>query len=121
MSLLSNLFKRKLASKDSSQTQAVLVYLDGQGLTDEIYEKYDVATLEDQLVEIIQEKGLGEFDGTEAGPEETVLYMYGPDAETLYTAIESTLVSYPLCKNARVVIRYGGPGAQQRETRLLKA
>lgn len=98
-----------------------MAYLDGQGLPDEIYEKYDVATLEDQLVEIIREKELGQFDGTETGPEETVLYTYSQDAEALYAAIESTLASYPLCKNARAVIRRGGPGAQQRETRLLNA
>jgi hypothetical protein len=101
-------------SDGSGQEQAVLIYLDGQSLPAEIYEQYDVATLEDQLVEVIEQENLGEFDGDEFGPDGVTLYMYGPDAERLYTGIESVLKNYPLCKNARVVIRYGEPGSAER-------
>ncbi len=98
--------------------QAVLVHLDGTGLPDQVYEEYDLATLEDQLIDVIERDGLGGFDGNEIGPEETTLYMYGPDAQRLYTGIEQTLRAYPLCQGARVEIRRGGPGAEQREVRL---
>ena len=98
--------------------QAVLVYLDGQNLPQEVYEDYDVSTLEDQLSEVIESQSLGEFDGNEFGPDGVTLYMYSPDAEKLFSGIESVLRAYPLCQNARVVIRQGGPGSQAREIRL---
>lgn len=102
----------------AEEEQAVLVYLDGVNLPDEVYEEYDLATLEDQLVSTLAARTTGEFDGNEVGPEETCLYLYGPDAEALFTAIEPVLRQYPLCQNARVVIRQGPPGAAQRELRL---
>lgn len=63
-------------------------------------------------------EGLGIFDGNGVGPGEATLFMYGPDAERLFAGIEKTLRAYPLCQNARVVIRKGGPGAEEREIRL---
>lgn len=120
MSILQRLFGKRNVSPRSAGTssQAVLVYLDGHGLPDKVYQDNDLATLEDQLLEAIQAGSLGELDGNEIGPAETTLYMYGPDAERLFAGIESTLRGHPLCQNARVVIRYGEPGAEQREIRL---
>src|SRR6478672_6788967 len=115
MSFLSKLFGSKKAVQDQ---QAVIVYLDNQGLARHIYETYDLATLEDQLAEAIEEKGIGEFDGNEIGITETVLYMYGANAQTIFAAIEPILDTYPLCRNARVIIRSGPPGAVQREVRI---
>lgn len=113
MGLLDRLFwKRKKA------TQAVLVHLDGAGLPADVYERYDLATIEDQLTTVLEESGLGEFDGNETGPAETVLFLYGPDAERLFAGIEETLRAYPLCKGARVVVRRGELGAQERTLTL---
>ncbi len=112
MSILGSLFGKK---KDE---QAVLVYLDGTGLPDEVYRDCDLMTIEDKLTEIIERRKLGVFDGNEVGPKETTLFMYGPDAERLFSGIEQTLRDYPLCKGARVVIRQGKPGAAQRELKL---
>ncbi len=53
--------------------------------------------------------------GTNSGPEETILFMYGPDAEKLFSTVESVLRNYRLCQGARVVIRHGEPGSSQRE------
>jgi hypothetical protein len=78
-------------------------------------------TLAEQLGDILEQQRLGEYDGDERGPTETVLFMYGPDAERLFNGIEPVLRAYPLCQNARVVIRRGGPGAGERELRLPKA
>jgi len=78
----------------------------------------DLATIEDQLTTVLEEDGLGEFDGNETGPTETTLFMYGPDAERLFAGIEDTLRAYPLCKGARVVIRRGEPGAEERTLTL---
>jgi hypothetical protein len=55
--------------------QAVLVYLDGVGLPDEVYAGYDVATLEDRLDAVVREGALGEYDGNEFGPTEVTLFF----------------------------------------------
>jgi len=110
-----DVFQKK---KPVAPEQAVIVRLRGSSLPDEVYEKYDISTLEDQLREAIEKKKLGEFDGNEFGPQETVLYMYGPDAEQLFAGVESVLRAYPLCKEGVAVIRRGPPGAPQREVNL---
>jgi hypothetical protein len=99
--------------------QAVLVYLDTVGLPQEVYDENDLETLESRLEEVISGgKNLGEYDGNEFRPKEVVLFMYGPDAEALFSAIEPTLRDYPLCRGARVQIRRGPPGSAEREVRL---
>ncbi len=102
----------------TSPEQAVLIHLDAKGLPQRVYDEYDVVTLEDKLEEALSGRGVGEYDGNEFGEGEVVLYLYGADAERLFAVIEGTLRSYPLCRNARVVIRGGEPGAPQREFRL---
>ena len=91
------------------------MYLQGQGLPDDVYEKYDLVTLEDQLEEALATGEVGEYDGNEFGPRETVFYLYGPDASRLFQVIEPILRAYPLCQGARVLIRPGGPEAKGRE------
>ena len=115
MGFFNRLFGREPAEEKPPQ-QAVLVYLDGTGLPDEVYEECDLETIESRLTEVIEREGLGEFDGNEIGSEEVTLFMYGPDAERLFAGIEATLRAYPLCQGARVVIRDGEPG--EREVRL---
>ena len=119
MSIFKRIFGKKSLDRPSAgPEQAVLVHLDGSGLPDHIYDEYDLSTIEDRLIDVIEREGLGEFDGNEVGPGETTLYMYGPDAERLFAGIEQTMRTYPLCQGARVEIRRGGPGAEQREVRL---
>ena len=119
MGLLARLFGRKSpALKSGSAQQAVLVYLDGLRLPSEVYAQYDLATIEDRLIEVIQRGHLGKFDGNKVRNQTTVLFMSGPDAERLYAGIERTLRNYPLCQRARVVIRKGAPGSAQREVLL---
>ncbi len=115
MGFLDRLFGRRHGADQRGPDQAVLVYLDGTGLPDEVYERCDVATIEDMLAEALAREGTGEFDGNEFGPGEVTLFMYGEDAERLFATVGPVLRSYPLCQGARVVIRHGGPGAAQRE------
>jgi hypothetical protein len=98
--------------------QAVLVHLNGTDLADEVYQQYDLAGIEDQLIQAIAAANVGEFDGNEIGPTGATLFMYGPDAERLFKVVEPVLRSYPLCQRGRVVIRHGGPGAVARELQL---
>lgn len=120
MGILQRIFGKKLSDEGLSDPpqQAVLVHLDGSSLPDHVYQECDLATIEDKLIEVLEREGIGEFDGNEVGPGETTLFMYGPDAERLFAGIERTLRGYPLCQGARVEIRRGAPGAEQREVRL---
>jgi hypothetical protein len=103
---------------NSPNEQAVLVYLDGKSLPKAVYEEHDLSTLEDQLMEVIESQSLGEYDGNEFGAEETILFMYAPNAEALFSGIESILLAHPLCQNALVIVRQDSPGSPAREIRL---
>lgn len=95
--------------------EAVIIHLDAMNLTDEVYQKYDLMTLGDKINEVIIPNNLGEYDGYESGQGITIVYLYAPDAEKLFSSIKPILENYPLCKNAKVIIRKGGPGSPQRE------
>jgi hypothetical protein len=99
-------------------SQGVAVYLDGVSLPQEVYDTSDINELADQLTEALAEHHAGEIRGSWAGPQETAIYLYGQDAERLYATIEPVLRGYPLCQNARVVLRWGNPKLGQREIRL---
>jgi hypothetical protein len=118
VSFISKLFGINPKHGPRSSEQAVIVHLDGQNLPNDVYEKYDLSTLEDQLTHAIAQAKCGEFDGNEFGPTSTALYMYGPDAERLFTTVEPVLKNYPLCSRATIVVRKGPPGSEQREIRL---
>jgi hypothetical protein len=62
---------------------AVLVYV--TSLADE---DRGLDEIEDPLIEVIERSGVGEFDGNVIGPDGAVLYMYGPDADAIWNAIE---------------------------------
>jgi hypothetical protein len=65
--------------------------------------------LEDQLEEVILAAGVGEFDGNEMAVDgsDGFLYMYGPDADTLFSAIKTTLAESTSIRNAVATLRYG--------------
>ena len=107
---------RLFESKKQKDEEAILIHLDGVNLEESIYAQYDASTLEKQLADALGTAG--EVDGNEIREKETVIFLYGNDAENMFTKIEPVLASYPLCKNARVVIRQGKPGATQREVQL---
>lgn len=116
MSLFTSIF----GAKPTPPEHAVIVKLDGVSLSDDVYRNFDLSTLEDQLIEVIADKRLGEYDGNEIGETETILYMYGPDADRLFCGIEHILNAYPLCQGAEVTIRRGKPGATERKVTINK-
>ena len=97
--------------------EAVAVYLDGISLPDNVYSSCDTNVLADQLIEVLGLDG-GEIRGSWMGPEETAIYLYGANAEDLFTRIEPVLLAYPACQNARVVIRHGNPELGPRVVRM---
>jgi hypothetical protein len=104
--------------KKEKVEEAVIVNLNGTELGREIYRAHDLSTLEDQLISVLDGDSVGTFDGNELGSEGATLYLYGPDAHRLYAKIEPVLRTSPLCRNARVIVRQGGPGALQVEIQL---
>ncbi|WP_369263507.1 hypothetical protein [Streptomyces sp. R35] len=56
----------------------------------------------------VKAAGVGEVDGNEFGGGEVVIFAYGPDAETLYRAMEPGLRALPF-RPAHAVLRYGEP------------
>ena len=90
----------------------VLIELDGVHLPESVYRDCDIATLENRLEEVLEMGEQGELDGHETGPENTTLFLYGPDAEALFAAVAPVIRDYPLCRGARVTIRQDGEERQ---------
>ncbi len=118
--MIFNIFKKKDSLTPSKNEEAVIIHLDAMNLSDDVYQKYDLMTLEDKINEVIQPNNLGEYDGNESGPGVTIVYLYAPDAEKLFSSIKPILETYPLCKNAKAIIRKGGPGSTQREEIIIQ-
>jgi hypothetical protein len=97
--------------------EGLAVYLDGVGLSDAVYDECDINELADQILEVLIPLG-GEMRGAWMGPTETSIYLYGPSADEVFEALEPILTAYPLCQNARVVIRHGNPKLGPRTVRL---
>ena len=70
--------------------------------------------IEDPLIDAIEAAGVGEFDGNEVGPDEALLFMYGPDANALWRVVEPVLRDANLGSGSYAVLRYGPPGARDR-------
>ena len=102
---------------DSNDEQAMIVFLASVDLSD-ADQQDALSRLEIDLIESVNQSGAGEFDGNEIGPDGIVLYLYGPDAELLFSTISGTLAKNPLSNGARVVLRYGGPGSREREVNV---
>ncbi|AQU86465.1 hypothetical protein B0W47_02240 [Komagataeibacter nataicola] len=99
----------------SSNTQAVIITLNNNGLPPEVYEEYDLCTLEDEIEDVLGDAGV--LDGHEFGPEAAQIFLYGPDAEAIFRLIEPVVKAYPLCAKGSVEIR---PGDENTESRIVQ-
>jgi hypothetical protein len=112
-----NLLDRFLKSKNAISPittvyeQAVLIYIEGEELDGSI-------PVQEALIDALEDNPIGMFDGNEVGGDQLVLFLYGPDAELLFKFIETIVRADEFCNGARVVIRWGQPGAPQRELTL---
>ncbi len=71
-------------------------------------EREVIFDLEGRLEQAIEAADAGEFDGNVFGGGEVVLYMYGPDKERLWRAVEADARACPL-RPAYALLRAGGP------------
>jgi hypothetical protein len=74
--------------------------------------------IEDPLIDAIETAGVGEFDGNEIGPDEALVFMYGPDADALWRVVEPVLRDANLGPGSYAVQRYGPPGAHEAQIDL---
>jgi hypothetical protein len=76
----------------------------------------DLQDLGERLAERVDAAGVGEFDGDMVGEDRGVIYLYGPDADRLWLAVEDVLRAASPPAGTYAVKQYGPPGSQ--ETRV---
>lgn len=108
-------FIDKIWKKDaepSAPEQAVIVQFNfPSGNLDRIFE------IEDQLAKAVEEPAVGQLDGNEIAVDgrDNLFYMYGPDADKIFAAIEPVLLQWDVLSEAKVLLRYGPPGLDTRQ------
>jgi len=97
--------------------QAVIVFLP---LSDDEFgspeENEALHALEVELAEAVEKASAGAFDGNEFGGGQCVFFMYGPDADRLFGAIEPLLKTNAAAAGGCAIKRYGevlDPDAKQ--------
>jgi len=99
--------------------QAVLIHLrlsaNGFGTA---LDRESAFELEGRLVEVLESTRAGEFDGDEFGAGEVILFIYGQDADRLFTVVEPLLRTTPFAWGGYAIKRYGGPGQSEKRVEL---
>ena len=64
---------------------------------------------EDELEAAVDAAGTGELDGHEIAMDGShgFVYLYGPDADALFTSVRSVLQQSPVAKGGKATLRYG--------------
>lgn len=67
--------------------------------------------LSDKLRVLVDESGLGYYDGHEMNIDNSdgSFYLYGPDAKKLYEVVKKTIEQTPFMAGAEVMLRLGPP------------
>lgn len=63
--------------------------------------------LEDQIEKAVADAGIGELDGDETGEGESVLFLYGDNADELFAVIEPVLKASPTAVGGYAVKQHG--------------
>lgn len=115
------LFKRRKAEMPTpavNDGHAVLLHFklsgDEHGTEEE---RAEVFAIEERLEQLVAASGAGEFDGNEFGGGEAVLYLYGPDKDALWRAIEPQVRACSL-RPAYALLRAGGPDVEAEQLDL---
>ena len=89
--------------------EGLALYLDGTSLPEEVYADTDLDALMERLAAAVDSVG-GELRSVWNGPNETALYHYGPSADAMAVALQPVFDEFPICQNARLIIRQGLDG-----------
>jgi hypothetical protein len=76
-------------------------------------ERARINELEDRLSDSAKRSSARELDGEEYGGGLCTIYMYGPDAERLFSAVKPALDAFHAPPGSYVIKRYGKPGSKQ--------
>lgn len=101
-----------------SSDQAVIVSLrlsDGSFGADD--ERQRVLLLEDQIIEAVDRAGVGAVDGHGFGDGVAELFVYGPDAEALFTAVESLVRAFNPATGSNVLLMYSSSSDDDAQSR----
>lgn len=74
--------------------------------------------LEAELIGAVENYRAGEFDGAETGMGFATLFLYGPDADSLFAVVEPVLRAARLRPGSHAVKRYGPPGSDEARVQL---
>lgn len=101
--------------------QAVLIHLK---LTDDEFggdeETFNLYSFEDALELLVNEAHVGEMDGHEFGGGYAVFFLYGSDANKLYSVVEKRVLEQPALPGSYLTKRFGPIGASQERIELLR-
>ena len=114
MGIFSRFFGSKTEITAKPPEHAVIVSFAYMGSTD----LDPLFALESQLEIAINAAQVGEYDGNEVAVDgsDGTLYMYGPDADKLFTVVRPVLEGCSFMKGAAVKLRYGPPADGVRES-----
>lgn len=101
--------------REFGRQQCLAVYLDGVSLPDAVYAELDFERVVDAVGAAA---GPDSYRGFWQGPEETGIFLFGADAEEMFSRVEPVLGALPIGQNARVVIRHGKASLQPRTIRM---
>ena len=104
MKILDKLFG-KTQKKEVVEHAVIIHFQYGKDKLDDLYK------LRDKIEHLINTKELGEYDGHEIATDlsDGYLYMYGPNAEELFTGIKLELEETDFMKGAKAKLRFGPP------------
>ena len=81
--------------------EGLAIYINGVDLPKEIYEKYKINDVVEELEKLLD--GIGKMYSYWNGPIETAFYFYGESFEDMKDAIEDFVKEHPLCEKCRIV------------------
>ena len=105
-----------MSPADAPKVQALVIVIDDP----EPHPGCDISTIEDALMEVADEQGLGKWLSHNISfdkPRFEILFG-SPDAERLFAAVEGILREYPLTRRALIEIWHDGQPSPVRAFRL---
>ncbi len=99
-----------------TKDQAVIIEFNYGLVEDEPFYK-----LSDKLRVLVDESGLGEYDGHEMAMDNSdgSFYLYGPDAKKLYDVVKETIEKIPFMEGANITLRFGPPETGVKEVSFI--